>query len=121
MRSMVITAAIFALTAGTSLAQVDNQPPADLEATHEGHSPAFSEPAPSAPEAVQENHDSAPALADSAPITEEQAKAKIEGEGFTEISALKMDENGMWTASAMKDGKPVQLSLNEQGNITVIN
>ena len=120
MRSMVITAAIFALTAGTALAQVENQAPAE-EATHDAHSAPISEPAPAAPEAAQENHDSAPALAESAMITEEQAKAKIEGEGYTEISALKMDEMGMWTASAMKDGQQVKLSLNEQGNITVIN
>jgi len=55
-------------------------------------------------------------------LTEEQAKAKIEGEGYTEVSGLKKDDDkGMWTATAMKDGKPVQLSLNAEGHIAVVN
>ena len=121
MRSTIITAAIFTLAAGTAFAQIENQSPAELEATQDAHNPPISEPATAAPEAAHENPDPTPGLAESSPITEEQAKAKIEAEGYSEISALMKDENGMWTASAMKDGKPVQLSLNEQGNIAVLN
>ena len=52
---------------------------------------------------------------------EEQAKATIESAGFTAVSELKQDDKGMWTASAMKDGKPVQLSLNAEGQISLLN
>ena len=54
-------------------------------------------------------------------LTEEQAKAKLESEGFMDVAGLKKDEMGLWTASAMKEGKPVQLSLDDQGRITIIN
>ena len=121
MRSTIITAAIFTVAAGTAFAQIDNQThdPADLGATH---SPPISEPAPTtevAPSSILD--EAAPAHAVTPITTEEQAKAKFEGEGYTEISGLMKDESGMWMASAMKDGKPVQLSLNDQGNIAVLN
>ena len=53
--------------------------------------------------------------------SEEQAKAKIESEGYTDVSALKQNDKGMWTGTAMKDGKPVQLSLNAEGQLSVLN
>ena len=78
--------------------------------------PQVAEVAPSLPdEAASAVH------AETLITTEEQATAKIEGEGYTQISGLMKDENGMWTAAAMKDGKPVQLSLDDQGNISVLN
>lgn len=121
MRSTIITAAIFTVAASTSFAQIDNQPldPAGSGATH---SPPISELAPTT-EVTPSIHDEvAPALhAETLITTEEQATAKIEGEGYTQISGLMKDGNGMWTATAMKDGKPVQLSLNDQGNIAVLN
>ena len=112
MRSLIVTAAIFSLAAGVAFAQSDKQP-SELGATQ--HPPIHSEPATPPTTA-------APKLPDAAAVlTEEQAKAKIESEGYTEISGLKKDEKGMWTATAMKEGKPVQLSLNEEGQIAVVN
>jgi len=86
------------------------------------HSPPISEPAPTTEVAPSIPDEAAPAVHAETPVlTEEQAKAKIEGEGYTEVSGLMKDEGGMWTATAMKDGKPVQLSLNDQGNIAITN
>jgi hypothetical protein len=50
-----------------------------------------------------------------------QAKARIEAQGFTNVSELKKDAQGMWNAKAMKDGKPVQISLDTRGQIAVLN
>ena len=121
MRSTIITAAIFTVAAGTCFAQIDSQPhePADLDASQ---SAPISEPGPTTEVASSIHDEAAPALHAGTPImTEEQATAKIEGEGYTQVSGLMQNENGTWTATAMKDGKPVQLSLSEQGNISVLN
>jgi hypothetical protein len=50
-------------------------------------------------------------------FTEGQAKSKIEASGFTNVSALKKDENGVWTGSATKGGKKVNVKLDFQGNV----
>jgi putative membrane protein len=50
-------------------------------------------------------------------FTEGQAKSKIEASGFTNVSALKKDENGIWTGSATKGGKKVNVKLDFQGNV----
>jgi len=124
MRVAIAIAAMVALTAGTAFAQQAAQP-SELGAAQ--HPPIHSEPA--APPSTAD----APKLPDAAPVinseeqagakieSAEQAKAKIESEGYTEVSGLKQDDKGMWTATAMKEGKPVQLSLNTEGQIAVIN
>ncbi|MDP9634948.1 UNVERIFIED_ORG: hypothetical protein J2W85_007043 [Ensifer adhaerens] len=50
-------------------------------------------------------------------FTEEQARARLEENGYTEISGLKLDDKGIWQASATKDGKAVTVALDYQGNI----
>src|SRR4051812_45656127 len=50
-------------------------------------------------------------------FTEGQAKSRIESNGFSNVSDLKKDDNGVWRGKAMKDGKPVTVSLDFQGNI----
>ncbi len=51
-------------------------------------------------------------------FTERQAKERIESKGYAEITALTKGEDGIWIASAMKDGKPFEVKLDYQGNIT---
>jgi putative membrane protein len=51
-------------------------------------------------------------------FTEGQAKSKIESNGFTNVSGLKKDDSGVWTGSAMKGGKKVNVKLDFQGNVT---
>jgi hypothetical protein len=111
MRSIIIMATTFSLSASLSFAQVDLQPPKEL--VTQQLPPGHSEPArpPTTP---------APKLPD-ASFTEQQAKAKFESDGYTVISGLKKDDKGMWTATAMKEGRPVQLSLDTQGQIIVAN
>jgi len=135
MRSKTIfTAAVLSLAAGFAYAQAENDKPAELkDSLHPPiHSEELASPqAPASPAPVIQSEEpgstkapaaSADAKADaSALLTEDQAKAKIESEGFTEISGLKKDAMGVWTASAMKEGKSVQLSLDTQGHIALMN
>ena len=51
-------------------------------------------------------------------FTEGQAQARIEENGYSDVTALTMGEDGIWTASAMKSGKPFEVKLDYQGNIT---
>lgn len=53
-------------------------------------------------------------------FTEEQAKDRIEKAGYSGLTGLKLDDKGVWQASASKDGKPVKVSLDYQGNIVAM-
>jgi hypothetical protein len=37
--------------------------------------------------------------------------------GFANVAGLRKDDNGVWRAKAMKDGKMVDVSLDYQGNV----
>ena len=56
-------------------------------------------------------------LAGANSFTESQAKARIEANGFTNVSGLRKDEGSIWRGTAMKDGKSVSIALDYQGNI----
>jgi hypothetical protein len=51
-------------------------------------------------------------------FTEGQAKSRIESSGYTNVSELRKDDQGVWRGKAMKDGKAVSISLDFQGNVT---
>src|SRR5262245_31331988 len=107
MRSVIFVAAIASLSAGVAFAQYDAKQPA---------SP------PSAQAQLATTPAGAPAPANAgAAMTEVQAKARIESQGFTNVSELKKDAQGIWSAKAMKDGKAVQLSLDTRGEVALKN
>ena len=41
----------------------------------------------------------------------------IESRGYSSVTQLRKDENGVWRGKAMKDGKSVDVSLDFQGNV----
>src|SRR5215207_9928388 len=49
--------------------------------------------------------------------TEGEAKSRIEKMGFSNVSGLKKDDNGVWRGRAMKGGQMVEVSLDYQGNV----
>jgi putative membrane protein len=51
-------------------------------------------------------------------FTEGQAKSRIEGAGYTNVTALKKDANGVWTGSAKKGDQTVTVKVDFQGNVT---
>lgn len=50
-------------------------------------------------------------------FTEGQAKSRIEGSGYTNVSGLRKDDSGVWRGKASKDGKSTDVSLDFQGNV----
>lgn len=63
----------------------------------------------------QNNSDKPVAGANS--FTEGQAKSKIEEAGYTNVTALKKDDNGVWRGKASKGGSMSDVSLDFQGNV----
>ena len=58
-----------------------------------------------------------PPLTGANSFTEVQAKARIEAEGFTQVSTLLKDENGIWRGTAAKAGATVNVALDFKGNV----
>jgi hypothetical protein len=50
-------------------------------------------------------------------FTEGEAKSRIEKMGFSDVSDLNKDDNGVWRGRAIKDGKTVDVSVDYQGNV----
>ncbi|MGB8608229.1 hypothetical protein [Bradyrhizobium sp.] len=50
-------------------------------------------------------------------FTEGQAQSAIEKAGFTNISGLKKDDNGVWRGKASKGGASTGVSVDFQGNV----
>lgn len=50
-------------------------------------------------------------------FTEGQAKSHIEKAGYTNVSALKKDEKGVWRGKATKNGAVKDVTLDFEGNV----
>jgi putative membrane protein len=50
-------------------------------------------------------------------FTEDQAKSRIQDAGYSDVSKLTKDEQGIWRGQATKDGKNTTVALDYQGNV----
>ena len=50
-------------------------------------------------------------------FTEGQAKSRIEDAGYSAVTDLKKDDNGVWRGQASKNGATAQVSVDFQGNV----
>ena len=60
---------------------------------------------------------SAPPVPGANSFTEDQAKSRIQDAGYTDVSALTKDDQGIWRGTASKDGKSTAVALDYQGNV----
>ncbi len=88
-------------TIGAAMAQ---QPPANPNAPS---NPAVSRPGPSAPMAAPGANS----------FTEAQAKSRLENQGFTGVTPLVKDADGVWRGMATKSGRSLNVAVDYQGNI----
>lgn len=51
-------------------------------------------------------------------FTEDQVKERLTEEGYTNIMRLQLGEDGVWRADAARNGQPVKVLFDFQGNIT---
>jgi hypothetical protein len=98
----MFAAAILMLTAGNAFAQT---PPANPNAK----TPAVATSNTTNPGAPVPGSNS---------FTEAQAKSRIEAAGYSDISGLMKDKDGIWRGKASKAGKSQTVSLDYQGNVT---
>ena len=103
MRKMTISLLLLA-SVGPGWAQTA-QPPANRDANTPAVNSPNSPPNPGAP------------VAGANSFTEGQAKSRIESGGYSNISGLQKDDNGVWRGKAQKDGRSVDVSLDFQGNV----
>jgi hypothetical protein len=99
MKNMILAAALLAAASGTAFAQTT---------TTDTKTPAVATSDTKNANAPVEGKNS---------FTESQAKDRIAAAGFTEVSALKLDDKGVWRGTAMKDGKSTPVGLDYQGNV----
>ena len=105
MRRLLATAAILAFVATGAIAQTQNPPAKDGPQNSAINRPDSSNRQVDAPVAGRNS------------FTEGEAKSRIEKMGFSNVTDLKKDDNGVWRGRATKDGKPIDVSLDYQGNV----
>ena len=105
MKMMIFAAALLGASALTAVAQTSATPSADA------NTPAVATPNTKNPAAP---------VAGSNSFTEAQAKERIEKAGYGGVTALKLDDKGLWQSNATKDGKSVSVTLDYQGNIVAM-
>jgi hypothetical protein len=98
-------AAALTLMAGAGFAQTSQAP----------SKPMTSPPAVSTTGA--DSKTSAAPLSGANSFTQPEAMKRIEAHGYSNVTDLKKDDKSVWRGKAMKDGKPVTVALDYQGNI----
>jgi hypothetical protein len=78
--------------------------------------PAQSGPNNNAVNTPGQNNSNAP-VAGRNSFTEGQAKSKIEEAGYTTVTDLKKDDNGVWRGKASKGGSSTAVSVDFEGNV----
>ena len=58
-----------------------------------------------------------PPLSGANSFTEDQAKSRIQDAGFSDVSKLTKDDQGIWRGQANKDGKNTTVALDYKGNV----
>jgi hypothetical protein len=112
MRYSFAIAAVLAFVATGSITQAQN-PPAQTQ----------NPPAKDGPQNSAINRSDSSNRQVNAPVagrnsfTEGEAKSRIEKMGFSNVTNLKKDDNGVWRGRAMNDGKTVDVSVDYQGNV----
>jgi hypothetical protein len=101
MRRIILSTAAIALFASAAFAQ-------DV--------PAQQGPANPAVKTTDRNNSSAP-VAGANSFTKAEAKSQIIAKGYTHVTHLRKDTNGVWRGTATKDGQTGPISVDYQGNV----
>jgi hypothetical protein len=134
MKSTLFGAAISIMAASLAHAQTT---PSSTQPNGTTTSPATSTGAPASPGVLSERHDSGkqaasgdtnqaiatttanadqPAKGHNS-FTMKQAATRIAAKGYTDVTGLKKDANGIWRGTGTKDGAAVHVWLDYKGNI----
>jgi len=89
-----------ALIASSAMAQPSTDPNAS--------NPALKSPSDTASRPLAKGHNS---------FTEGEAKSRLEKAGYSDVTGLKLDQDGLWQAKATRGGQPVRVALDYKGDI----
>ena len=103
MRKLVLVSLLAAFAAGSAVAQT---PPAQGGPQN---------PAIKSPDSA--NRAAAGPVKGANSFTEGEARSRIEDKGYSNVSELKKDDDGIWRGRAMLRGQPVEIALDYQGNV----
>jgi hypothetical protein len=78
--------------------------------------PAQSGPQNPAIKSTDQNNSATP-VAGANSFTLSEARSKIEAKGYSHVHKLRKGPDGVWRATAMKDGKTGPVSVDYQGNV----
>lgn len=96
MKNVILTSMVCAFMASGAIAQTSTTSPM---------------PAPSAPA------DANAPLPGANSFTEGQAKSRLEANGYSNVTGLKKDDNGVWKGTATHAGAQTTVSVDYRGNI----
>jgi hypothetical protein len=74
-------------------------------------------PAVATDEAVEERMAEAPAVGANS-FTEDQARERLEAQGYTNPTGLMQGADGTWSGQATQNGQTVSVTVDYQGNVT---
>ena len=101
MRNVVLSATALCYLTSAALAQ---------------SAPAQSGPQNQAVKGVHENNSAAPVKGANS-FTMDEAKSQIEAKGYSRVTNLAKDGDGIWRGTAVKNGKTGPISVDYQGNV----
>ena len=109
MRKFILAAALISLALPTSAQQQPGTPSANT--------PPVTTPTPAVTTPNTPPNPAAP-VAGANSFTESQAKSRLEASGYSNVTALHKDANGIWRGQGTRGGQTVDVSLDFQGNVT---
>jgi opacity protein-like surface antigen len=119
MKKLIIGfASVTALLADAAMAQTTT-PPAPSTTPPAMTAPTPAPIAPSVAPSASTMPEAGAPLSGANSFTEAQAKSKFEQLGYSKITNLVKDTNGVWRGRADKDGKTENIALDYRGNIVV--
>ena len=111
MNRLFIAAVCVGLAAGSAMAQSNNT------ATDSGSVTNMSTSPPAIATPGLESQTQAAPVPGANSFTEGQARERLEAQGYTNVTDLKLDDQQIWRAKALKNGANVNVALDYQGNI----
>ena len=64
-----------------------------------------------------DSHNAAAPVPGKNSFTEDEARDRLQHHGYSAVANLQLDSQSIWRGTAMKDGHPVKIALDYQGNI----
>ena len=122
MRLVIATLAVVSAIATTAVAQTANPQGSGSSAAQPMNNNAGSNNAGSSnPAATVKPADSPQSTGSVEPgansFTEGQARSRIEAQGFSNVTELRKDDQGIWRGKAMRNGQAVGVAIDYRGTV----